>query len=120
MKLKSPSIIAIHVALTSGHAITIGPEGRDVPQMFIKDAFSKGAIPAEMEAEDFSGKEQENSIEKPKEELLQDGIKRMLVENAEDFTGAGLPNRKVLSGIVGWNVSAPELADAWAKVQEQA
>lgn len=119
MKLKSPGSTAIHVALTNGHAITIGQEARDVPQMFLKDAFAKGAIPAEMEAESFVV-EDKNDINPTTAELLVAGVKKMLVENADDFTGAGLPNRKTLSAIVGWNVSAEELTVAWAQVQAEA
>lgn len=117
MKLKSPTDEPIHVALLSGHSIRIPPEGRDVPEMFRRDAFAAGAIPVTASIADFSAPEEE-AIDDSKLALLIAGVQKMLVENAEDFTGAGLPNRKVLSGIVGWNVSVQELSAAWAKVQE--
>ena len=120
MELKSPTDEPISFALLSGHGIRIGPEGREVPQMFIKEAFAHGAIPVGVDASEFSESESGNSGESQPEEILIDGIKKMLVENAKDFTGAGLPNRNVLSGIVGWNVSVQELSAAWAKVQEAA
>lgn len=119
MQLKSPTITPIHVALTNGHAITIGPDGRDVPQMFIKDAFANGAIPAESDVEQFIAQEK-NDTDPSTAEMLVAGVKKMLTENPDDFTGSGLPNRKVLSGIVGWNVSAQELEVAWAQVQAEA
>jgi hypothetical protein len=119
MQLKSPGDTPIHVALLNGHAITIGQEARDVPQMFLQEAFAKGAIPAEMNADSFVA-EEKNDTDPTTAELLVAGVKKMLVENADDFTGAGLPNRKTLSAIVGWNVSAEELGVAWAQVQAEA
>ena len=119
MQLKSPIATPIHVALTNGHAITIGPEGRDVPPMFTKEAFAKGAIPAEMNAEQFVAQDR-NDTDPSQAEMLIAGVKKMLVDNPDDFTGSGLPNSKVLSGIVGWNVSAEELAIAWEQVQAEA
>lgn len=118
MQLKSPGDAPIHVALLNGQAISIGKEARDVPQIFLQEAFSKGAIPAEMEAKSFVAEEKNDTVPTT-EELLIAGVKKMLVENADDFTGAGLPNRKTLSAIVGWSVSAEELAVAWAQVQAE-
>ena len=118
MRLKSPTDTPIHVSLLSGHTIQIGPEGRDVPEMFRRDAFALGAIPFDMAVEDF--KEPEKEFEKPKADLLADGIKKMLAEMPEKFTGAGLPDRRTLSNLVGWNVSVQELSAAWQELQKEA
>lgn len=119
MELKSPTDEPISFSLLSGHGIRIGPEGRDVPTMFLKEAFSRGAIPVSVDPQSFDPPAND-STEASQLDLLIAGVKKMLVENADDFTGAGLPNRKVLSSIVGWNVSVQELSEAWEKVQEQA
>ena len=119
MLLKSPNDEPISFTLLSGHGIRIGPEGRDVPAMFRKEAFANGAIPVEVDPAEFEAPA--NHVgDVAQLDLLIAGVKKMLVENADDFTGAGLPNRKTLSAIVGWNVSVQELSEAWAKVQEQA
>ena len=118
MKLKSPTAEPISVALTNGHGIRIGPEGRDVPEMFRREAFAQGAILIDTDASDFEDPENTKADES-KLDLLIVGVKKMLVENTDDFTGSGLPNRKVLSSIVGWNVSATELSVAWAKIQAE-
>lgn len=117
MQLKSPNATPIHVALLSGHAVTI-LEAREVPAMFVQEAFAKGAIPAEMNADAFVAPEG-GTVEPTTAELLVAGIKKMLIEQPDDFTGAGLPNRKILSGVVGWNVSAEELGAAWAALQAE-
>ena len=118
MRLKSPTEEILCVSLTNGTGIRIGPEGREVPTEFLKASFAVGAIPNDVDAKDF-----DDSAEAPSEEskqtLLIDGIKKMLVEQPDKFTGAGLPNRNTLSSIVGWNVSVQELSDAWQSVQEE-
>ena len=118
MRLKSPSDEVLCVSLTNGTGLRIGPEARDVPTEFLKASFAAGAIPEGVEAEDF-----DDTPEAPSSEtmptLLIAGVKKMLVENPEDFTGAGLPDRRVLSKIVGWNVSAEELSVAWQAVQAE-
>lgn len=119
MFLKSPTGEEIYVSLTNGHSIRIGTEGRDVPEMFRREAFAAGAIPADMTKEEFEPPEEEQ-IDDSKLALLIAGIKKMLVEKPDDFTGAGLPNRKVLSAVVGWNVSVQETSVAMAKVREEA
>ena len=119
MKLKSPTTEVLCVSLTNGTGLRIGPEGRDVPKEFIPAAFAEGAIPVDMAADDVGESISANSSDEQMD-LLIAGVKKMLVENTDDFTGAGLPNRKTLSAIVGWNVSVQELSEAWKKVQEQA
>ncbi len=120
MRLKSPTEAILSVCLTNGHGIRIGPEGREVPEMFRREAMAAGAIPAEMSADDFKSPEQP-APDDSRPALLINGIKQILTENnPEDFTGSGLPNRKKLSAIVGWNVSAEELGAAWKVLQGDA
>lgn len=39
---------SLQIALLSGHAIEITPEGRDVPDMFVSHALAAGAIPGRL------------------------------------------------------------------------
>lgn len=116
MKLKSPTEEPIHVALLSGHAIVIGPEGRDTPKEFIRDAMIKGALPAEMSVSDIDteagGPDRMQSIVS--------GIKTMLESAPDKFTAEGLPNRKTLAQIVGFQVSAEEAAAAMKLLEAEA
>lgn len=118
MKLKSPNEETLCISLTNGTGIRIGPEARDVPAEFLKASFAAGAIPEGVDPDDFDDSPEAPSDE-TKSALLIAGVKKMLVENPDDFTGAGLPDRRVLSKIVGWNVSVQELSVAWQSIQAE-
>lgn len=119
MQLKSPTAQELCISLTNGTGLRIGPEGRDVPKEFLQAAFAEGAIPADMQPGDIGEQIEPNMADEQMDALVA-GIKQMLAENPDSFTGAGLPKRNVLSGIVGWNVSVQELSAAWQKVQQEA
>lgn len=121
MKLKSPGEKPVHVALTSGHAICIGPEGREVPQMFRRQALADGAIPVGVTAEELDDSPPAPT-EKDKAGILDREIKLFLEgDDPSNFVaGTGLPNRKKLSSAAGWNVTAEELEAAWAKIEAEA
>lgn len=114
MKLKSPTNKVVHVALLNGHAITIGPDGRDVPKEFVKEALIRGAIPAGEQVEESA----DTSGERMK--VIIDGIKTMLASAPEKFTAEGLPNRKTLAQVVGFQVSAEEVASAMVALESEA
>lgn len=114
MQLKSPTHQAVHVALLSGHSIVIGPEGRDVPKEFVKEALIRGAIPVGEQAEqapDTSGDRMKAIIA---------GVKTMLVSAPDKFTDDGLPNRKTLGQVVGFSVSAEEASSAMVALESEA
>ncbi|NMG64368.1 hypothetical protein GPA19_05335 [Azoarcus indigens] len=118
MKLKSPTDEPIHVALLSGHAITIGPEARDVPVQFRRDALAKGAIPEGVTAADLDA-EDAPPTDSTKQALIVAAIK-MLIETDEDaLTDAGLPNRKKLAAVAGFPISAEDLIAAWQIVEAE-
>ncbi len=112
-RLKSPTEKPIHVALLNGNSMVIGPEGRDVPAMLYREAIVAGCIPEGMKPEDLEV-EVAPPTEKSKQDLMRAGIAKMLeTKDDGDFTGAGLPDRRILSRIVGWSVTAVELAEVW-------
>ena len=118
MRLKSKDKNPISFGLPSGHAMVLGPEGEDVPQMFIQAAFAAGAVPADAVAEDFLAAPKA-APSKENLEMIQDAIKVMLERNVEDdFTASGMPNRKALSKLAGFNVSAEDAAIAWKDVND--
>jgi hypothetical protein len=115
MRLKSPTYTPVHVALLSGHTISVGPEGYDVPAMFRKDALINGCIPCTGEAIEVAAPP---STSKTHAEQLVEGIKKYL-EEGHELTGAGLPNRKVLGEAVGFPVTAVALEAAWAELKKE-
>lgn len=118
MLLKSPTVNPISFGLGNGHCMVLGPEGEDVPKMFIQAAFAAGAVPADSDAEAFIAAPAETAG-KSNQELIQAAIKTMLERNVEeDFTASGMPNRKALAKLVGLNVSAEDVAIAWQAVND--
>lgn len=115
MRLKSPTNhpISFGTANGSGHSMVLGPDGDDVPQMFIQSAFGAGAVPADADAEEFVSAP-ESQPGKSHMDLIKDAIKTMLErEDAGDFTASGLPDRRRLSKLVGLNVTAEDATIAW-------
>jgi len=114
MRLKSPTDTPVSVALLNGHAMLVGPEGRDVTPMFMKQALINGCIPAELEAEDMK-QDAADPTEKDRGMLLRDVLREMR-DAGVPLTGAGMPNRNAVSAAAGWNVSAVELTDSWNSI----
>lgn len=122
MRLKSPTSepISFGTASGSGHCMVLGPEGADVPQMFIQSAFAAGAVPADADAEVFVAAP-EAAPAKSHQDLIQDAIKAMLERNEDgDFTAAGLPDRRRLAKVAGLNVTAEDVMVAWKAVSDAA
>ncbi len=120
MRLKSPTNepISFGTSNGSGHSMVLGPEGAEVPKMFIQSAFAAGAVPEDADTDEFVSAPKA-TFEKTDQELIQNAIKTMLERNDEgDFTAGGLPNRKKLSALVGMNVSAEDLTIAWTALNE--
>lgn len=111
MKLKSSWDTPVQVALLSGHTIVVGPEGRDVPKMFISEAFKRGCIPINVEVEDLDA-DNVDLIGEKKIEAIVEGMKEMLNNDCK-LTGAGLPNLKDLAKVTGFYVSKLEAFEAW-------
>lgn len=122
MRLKSPTNepISFGTASGSGHCMVLGPEGSEVPQMFVQAAFAAGAVPADTDAEEFVAAPAQTPS-KSHHELIKDGIKVMLErDDPSDFTAAGFPDRRKLAKLVGLNVTAEDATDAWQELNDAA
>jgi hypothetical protein len=117
MALKSRTKEAVQVALLSGHCIVIGPEGRDVPPMFLDEAFREGCIPVGVVVPDSKLKSEPSGAER--NDLIKNGIKQYL-EKGETLTNSGLPRLPILSGIVGFTVTKEENATLFNELQLEA
>lgn len=120
MRLKSPTQTPISFGTNSGsgHCMVLGPDGDEVPQMFVQSAFAAGAVPDGADPAAFVASPA-GTNEKNRDELIIDGIKAMLERSEDgDFLGSGLPDRRKLAKVVGMNVTAEEVAVAWKSLSE--
>lgn len=129
MKFRSPGKESLHLALTSGHTLVIPPEGVEVPDVFRREAISRGAEPMAADGTHLapvhqpsseSGGDGGQSTEEKRLELIKAALRNMLNgADEEDFTSAGLPNLKRLQHLAGFNVPRAEADAAWALVQAE-
>ena len=120
MRLKSPTAARISFGTKngSGHCMSIGLDGDEVPQMLVQAAFAADAVPDDADPEEFVSAP-ENNHGKSQEEIIEDGIKQMIERDEEgDFTAAGTPDRRKLAKVIGGPVTAAELDAAWKKLNE--
>lgn len=132
MKMKSIDGSVVSVALLTGHAISIGPEGRIVPPLFIAEAVKTGRVTM-VESGDGSdvGKQEMLAAKSAagasqgqdpiKIEQIKTAIKKALESGDESFlTAAGVPDARKLDSMTGMKVSAAERDQAWAELQAEA
>lgn len=100
--------------------MVLGPDGAEVPKMFVQAAFGAGAVPADSDADEFIAAPVQTPI-KSHHELIKDGIKVMLErDDPSDFTAAGFPDRRKLAKIVGLYVTAEDATNAWQELNDAA
>ncbi|MDY0036728.1 MAG: hypothetical protein RBS05_12535 [Zoogloea oleivorans] len=128
-----------HVALLSGHAICIPPEGRFVPDMFLQAA-AKVAIPmTDGEIEGTAQSDPKPEEQKPEEAGQQEALADAADESGIDkiarlksairsaldagdtsfMTAAGIPDARKLDRLLGESVSAAERNQAWSEMQAE-
>lgn len=117
MKLKSPKETHIQVALLSGHCLVVPPEGREIPQMFVQEAFKQGCVPMETDVEEFNRAVNETQA-KSKKEIVTAAVKQML-EEGDKLTGTGMPNLLALSRLVGMQVTKEELVEIMQELEKE-
>lgn len=120
MKFKSPGDEPIYVALLSGHSAVVTDEWRELPVMLHREALMAGCITDNMSAEAIAAKIESAQTGKSNHEILVETIKGMM-DNPQSgyFTGADLPNLKVLSGLAGWTVNKEEMMQAVQEIANE-
>lgn len=124
MFLKAITSEPVIVSLTTGHAIAIPAEGREVPAAFVADALKTGqvvsverTVPAAVAL--TAAASEADSLAKI--EAIKTAIKAALeADDKSLFTAAGLPDARKLDKMVGAPVSAAERDAAWAALQAEA
>lgn len=137
-KLFSPFPHVLPIALTSGHTFVVTQEPVDVPDMYVTEAISRGALEAEGAAPASAGVSESETpvsndtqpavqpdvITPQAEQLAQqrvDKIKEALTAMANgsdeaDFTKEGAPQLARVKARTGFSVSRAEVEGVWAEV----
>lgn len=115
MKMYAPTEEAISIGLTSGHMLVIERAGTEVPQMFRREAISRGALTSPDEVLDAGGEQQFDRAK-----VIADAIREMLDgDNEGDFKNDGTPNLNALQKRVGFSVQREEADKVFAEVTKE-
>lgn len=124
MFLKSVSEEPVIVSLTTGHAICISAEGREVPPAFVADALKTGQVVTVERTQPAAvvlASAVSDADDIAKLEAIKTAIKAALeADDKSLFTAAGLPDARKLDKMVGAPVSAAERDAAWSALQAEA
>lgn len=118
MWMRSRDEKGTQVALLSGHCCFIPKEGREVPGMFVDEAFRSGCIPCEVKDEDIPHAPKQVS-DKGREEIIVSAIKVML-ERGDEMTAQGFPNLKSLAKETGFTVEREEMVKLFNAMVDEA
>jgi hypothetical protein len=121
IKFRSPTDKPLHVAITSGHAATIGPQWRELPKILHKAAIAEGAITSNMTQEAIDAAVEGASGALDQDVAVKNALVAMLEEQDEpdNFTDNGIPNIDVLSTRCGFNVERAQMLRVWKTLQEE-
>lgn len=110
MKFRSRNGDTKRIATTDGHCAIVTEEWRELPEHLHEAAYAAGCMSDEG-IQPGGG---------PNETIVA-AIKTMLASNnPDDFTKAGLPDKNVLSKVVGFKVGTEMFDVAWDAVQAEA
>lgn len=111
----------VHVTSTTGHAVRVGKEWREIPAILHKDAIAQGCITSNMEPESIAAALKNTSPQFSAADEIRKGITGMLEEGDPTFfTKDKVPNLKILSSRVGFNVDREQMQSVWAEMQKEA
>lgn len=105
-----------------GHSIAfVANQPTHVPDECSSEVIAVGARPSDADAAAQQGTDA--ALAPPPAEMdsrassIEAAIREMMLRNTDgDFTAQGVPNAKVLSGLVGWKVELEERDAIWAKL----
>lgn len=118
MWMKSRDEKGTQVALLSGHCCFIPKEGREVPGVFVDEAFRNGCVPCDVKTEDIP-QAPKQTIDKGRDDLIVSAIKVML-ERGDEMTAQGFPNLKSLAKETGFTVEREEMVKLFNAMIEEA
>ena len=128
MFVKSITGDTVTIAMLSGHAISVPPEGREIPEQFIRAVLTSGKVIA-VESGGVAAAERmtkeptlpAEDIDPAKIEVIKGAIKSALNSGDKSFlTAAGIPDARKLESMTGTKVTAAERDRAWAELLAEA
>lgn len=127
MKFRSPTPKPIKVDLLSGHTAIVTEEWRELPPIFHKEAIAQGCLSDNMTQEGVNATIERAAPAFDRLKVIKEAIIEMLEEGEEDpkrhesnFTGAGLPDLRILGARVGFRVDKAEMMSVWAELEKAA
>lgn len=128
MFVKSITGDTVTIAMLSGHAISIPPEGREIPEQFIRAVLTSGKVIAVESAGATAAERMAMESRPPLEEMdpakievIKATIKSALNAGDKSFlTAAGIPDARKLESMTGAKVTAAERDRAWAELLAEA
>lgn len=126
MQFRSPTSAPISIVLLSGHSAVVGPEWRDLPELFHHDAVRLGCertdqapIPAKTQVE--AGDESLGRDDGSHEAAYRQALTTMLDRDEEgDFTADALPNTNVVSGLCGFRARKEDVLRVFREMKDEA
>lgn len=121
MRFRSPTPLPIKVDLLSGHTAIVSEEWRELPPIFHKEAIALGCLTDNMSQEGVNATIERAAPAFDRLQVIKEAIIEMLKDGGEqNFTGAGLPDLRILGSKVGFRVDKAEMMSVWAELEKSA
>ena len=124
-KFKSTIGNQVRLSLLSGHTALVGPEWRELPELFHQEAYANGCVSDDM----FKAQAMASIPVAKAEAIASNGSReaKILKEIAamvegndlKDFTQSGAPDATILSTRVGERITSQKRNEMWFKFQEE-
>ena len=125
MQFRSPTDEPIRIALLSGHTASVGPQWRELPEVFHHAAMTHGC-----ERDDNHVVPEQKPVEAGKDAMHQTvdidakyraALITMISRSQEgDFTAASLPNINTVSSLVGFAATKADVLRVFREMKEEA
>ena len=124
MRFRSPTDEPKRVALKSGHTAIIGPEWRELPELFHYQAMQEGCLRDDnlvvpVQAEVKAGEGASNQTVDYNTAYRQALITMITREEPADFTAASLPNINVVSKLCGFSAKKEDVLEVFRQLKEE-
>lgn len=120
MKFRHPTGVTLQ--LLSGHGAQVGPEWRELPDMFYQEALVRGCdvdktvIEARNDAPAAPSDTASKVFDEPK--LIREALELMKARGeAGDFIASGNPNLNVVASLVGFKATKDMVYPIWHEVE---
>lgn len=120
--MKFRHLNGVNLSLLSGHSAKVGPEWRELPDMFYQEALVRGCevdktvIETRKEVAPGTSDTATKTFDEAK--LIREALELMKERGeAGDFTGSGNPNLNVVQSLVGFKATKDMVYPIWHEVE---